>query len=90
MHRLPYLRSTVLCGLFIVMPAMLHAQTGKAEDTRKLERALDYFSGQKYHEALLLLAALDRQYALNPRFKAYLGMCYYHEWEYDKACLYLD
>lgn len=90
MHRLPYLRSTVLCGLFIVMPAMLQAQTGKAEDTRKLERALDYFSGQKYHEALLLLAALDRQYTLNPRFKAYLGMCYYHEWEYDKACLYLD
>ena len=90
MHALLLARKAALCCLAMMLPAWLQAQTGKGLDTQKLERALDYFSGQKYHEALLLLAALDKQYTLNPRFKAYLGVCYYHEWEYDKACLYLD
>lgn len=59
-------------------------------DTKTLGRALDYFMGGKYHEALMLLVRLDRRYDLNPRFKAYIGVCYYHEWEYAEACRYLD
>lgn len=65
------------------------AQNG-GEDSRKLSIALDYFAGGKYHEALMLLSKLDKKYELNPRFKAYIGVCYYHEWEYEKACKYLD
>ncbi len=59
-------------------------------DTRKLEIALDYFTGGKYHEALMMFLKLDKRYNLNPRFKAYIGLCYYHEWEYPQACKFLD
>lgn len=59
-------------------------------DTKMLERALDYFASEKYHEALLLLKKLNEKYNLNPRFKAYLGVCYFHEFEYEKACQCLD
>lgn len=38
----------------------------------------------------MLLKKLDEKYNLNPRFKAYLGVCYFHEFDYEKACSYLD
>lgn len=59
-------------------------------DTRKLGIALDYFTGGKYHEALIMFLKLDKRYKLNPRFKAYIGLCYYYEWDYEQACKYLD
>lgn len=59
-------------------------------DTRRLGMALDYFAGGKYHEALALFVTLDRKYTLNPRFKAYIGLCHYYEWNYKKAAEYLD
>lgn len=62
----------------------------KHEDTERLGMALEYFSSGKYHEALLLFQKLDRDYKLNPRFRAYIGVCYYYEWEYKKAVEYLD
>ena len=52
--------------------------------------ALDYFSGGKYREALNILSRLDKKYKLNPRFKAYIGLCYYYEWNYSMACTYID
>lgn len=52
--------------------------------------ALEYFSSGKYHEALLLFQKLDKNYKLNARFRAYIGVCYYHEWDYKKAVEYLD
>lgn len=64
-----------------------HAQS---PDSQKLGMALDYFQSGKYHETLLILEQLDKQYRLNPRFRAYLGVCYYHEWDYKNACKYLD
>lgn len=60
------------------------------EDTEKLGMALEYFSSGKYHEALLLFQKLDKNYKLNARFRAYIGVCYYHEWDYKKAVEYLD
>jgi len=51
----------------------------------QLAKALDYFTSQKYHECLILLQPLDRQYRLNPRYRAYLGVCLYYEWEYAEA-----
>lgn len=52
--------------------------------------ALEYFQSGKYHEALLILQKLDKQYRLNPRFRAYLGVCYYYEWDYKQASAILD
>ena len=72
-----------------VEPLYLKAQQ-KTEDSSKLGKAIDYFAGGKFHEALMLLADIDKKYELNPRFKGYLGVCYYHEWDYGKACQYLD
>ncbi|MBQ6658590.1 MAG: hypothetical protein IJM70_04615, partial [Prevotella sp.] len=56
----------------------------------RLGRALEYFTSGKYHECMLILSDLDEHYELNSRFRAFLGVCYYHEWEYEKACSYLD
>lgn len=65
-------------------------QTDRTEDAQSLGKALAYFTSGKYHEALLLLQPLDRKYNLNPRYRAYIGVCYYYEWNYAKACEYLD
>ena len=78
---------TLLLTLFLALP--VSAQQ-KHADTEKLGMALEYFASGKYHEALLLFQRLDKAYKLNARFRAYIGLCYYHEWEYDKACQYLD
>lgn len=76
----------------IVVTVALPAFTQKSsrQDTQKLGMALDYLAAGKYHEALVIFAKLDRKYKLNHRFKAYMGVCYYYEWEYAEACKYLD
>ncbi len=71
------------------------AQTGgspteTASDKERLAIAIDYFQGGKYHEAKLLLQPLDKQYRLNPRFRAYLAVCHYYDWEYAEAAEILD
>ena len=64
--------------------------TQKSAESEQLGRAIEYFSSGKYHEALLIFQKLDKEYDLNPRFKAYIGVCYYYEWDYEKATTYLD
>ena len=64
-------------------------QQSKKADTEQLGKALDYFTSKKYHECLLILQELDKHYRLNPRYKAYLGVCYYYEWDYKNAVKYL-
>lgn len=82
----------LLILIFSLLTLQSHYAVGQSNksDSKILERALDYFAGEKYHEALLLLRKLDEKYNLNPRFKAYLGVCYFHEFDYEKACSYLD
>lgn len=63
---------------------------GKQADTEALGRALEYFQSQKYHEALLIFQRLDQSYKLNARYKAYIGLCYYYDWDYKKATEYFD
>lgn len=75
--------------LVFLLCTSLHAQQ-KKQDVEQLGRALEYFTSQKYHECLMLMQDLDKHYRLNPRYKAYLGVCYYYEWDYDNACKYLD
>nr|WP_276719764.1 tetratricopeptide repeat protein [Prevotella pallens] len=55
-----------------------------------LDKAVAYFNSEKYHEALLIFQQLDKRYKLNDRFRAYIGLCYYNEWEYKSATKYLD
>lgn len=62
----------------------------KNQDVEQLGKALEYFTSQKYHECLLILQDLGKHYRLNPRYKAYLGVCYYYEWDYKNAVKSLD
>lgn len=77
----------VLLMITLLASPAARAQTSGSE---RLGMAIDYFQSAKYHEALLILQQLDRQYNLNPRIRAYLGVCYYYEWQYEQACKYLD
>ncbi len=85
--------AAALCALILaaMQPHHATAQTAaQMPDREQLQIALDYFASGKYSEALSLLVKLDKKYSLNPRFKAYIGLCYYHQWEYDKACASID
>lgn len=65
------------------------AQT-TVSDVDKLGMAMEYFQSGKYHEALLLFLPLDKKHKLNLRFKAFIALCYYYEWDYEKAVKYFD
>lgn len=62
----------------------------RKEDAEQLARALDYFASEKFHECLVLLQPLNRRYKLNPRYRAYLAVCLYYEWEYAEAIRLFD
>lgn len=59
-------------------------------DSEELGKALDYFQGGKFHEALVILARLDSTYRLNPRFRAYTGLCFYYEDDFKNTTRLLD
>lgn len=79
-------------GLMLMGPISLFAAEPqqRKEDAELLGKALDYFTSQKFHECLGILEGLDKKYRLNPRYKAYLGVCYYYEWDYEHAVKCLD
>lgn len=79
-------KSLIVVGC-LLLSAHLQAQP---RDSERLGMALDYYCSGKYYEALVIFERLDRQYQLNPRFHAYMGMCYYHEHLYDLSCKYFD
>lgn len=80
----------------LVFALLLSFRTAMAQtasdmpDKEQLTIALDYFGSGKYSEALRLLSKLDKKYELNPRFKAYMGVCYFYEWNYEMTCKYID
>ena len=71
-------------------PSFQEKKGDKKADAEQLARALDYFSSEKFHECLILLQPLNRRYKLNPRYRAYLAVCLYYEWEYDEAVKLFD
>lgn len=86
-------RTSLLYTLLYIVALTVNGQginRKTSPDAEKLGRALEYFIGGKYHESLLLFTQLDESYELNPRFHAYMGVCYYHEMDYNKACQFLD
>jgi 2-amino-4-hydroxy-6-hydroxymethyldihydropteridine diphosphokinase len=83
------LRTATACMLLMltatfVMPQQAMAQT-KKQDTELLGKAVDYYNGGKYHESILAFERLQKRYRLNPRFQAYLGICYFKERQYKEA-----
>lgn len=71
-----------------MVPGLCRAQRSQA--SRDLSIALEYFQGGKFHEALVLLSRLDSAYNLNPRFRAYTGLCYYYDNDFTNAARLLD
>lgn len=79
-----------VCLTLLLLHLSTASAVGQTRDSERLGMALEYFTSAKYHEALLIFERLDKQYKLNDRFHAYMGVCYFHEWEYAKACQYLE
>lgn len=71
-------------------PSFQEEKSDRKADAEQLARALDYFSSEKFHECLILLQPLTKRYKLNPRYRAYLAVCLYYEWEYDEAVKLFD
>lgn len=79
-----------LCLNLLILSAVSVFPQNKEADTEALSRALEYFQSEKYHEALLIFQRLDASYKLNARYKAYIALCYYHDWDFKKATEYFD
>ena len=77
---------TILTTIVLSLPFMAQEPL----DRDRLGMAIEYFQSGKYHEALLIFEKLDKEYTLNARYQAFMGICYYHEWLYEEACQYLD
>lgn len=80
--------SLLTAVLSVACPFAALAQ--QSEGSERLGMALEYFQTGKYHEALIIFQKLDKQYKLNPRFRAYIGLCYYYEWNYKKSVEYFE
>lgn len=89
-HRLQKVGLFMLTSCTIMLLVGFTNPSTKVSDKDSLGMALDYFQSGKYHEAILLFGKLDKSYRLNPRFKAYMGVCYFYEKDYDKACKSFD
>ena len=78
--------------LLIILPTCILAQSKRQQNNDKelLAKAIDYYQGSKYHEALLFFEQLNNRYVLNPRFKAYMAVCYYHDNDFKKTSETLD
>mgnify|MGYP002515923801 CR=1 FL=1 len=78
-------------AILAILPMAGNARAwAQPSDGERLGMAIDYFQDGKYHEAMLILQDLDSRYKLNPRFQAYLGVCFYYEWDYKQANECLD
>ena len=75
--------------IFLVL-STLSSVNAQERESEKLGKAIEYFGGQKYHEALILFEGLAKKYRLNPRFYAYMGVCYFKEQDYRHASEMLD
>ena len=74
----------LLCMLTAMRPVSLQPEN-RPSDSELLGKAIDYFQSGKFHEALLLFEKLDQKYKLNPRFRAFIGVCYFYDWNDEKT-----
>lgn len=84
-------RLTICIAILLGLTLTARCHTEHLDTDRdKLNKAIEYFQSGKYHESLLLFEKLDDKYQLNIRFRAYKGVCYYYDLEYEKAAITLD
>lgn len=76
--------------LILLTTLSIQPSLSQSKDTDKLGMAIEYFQSGKYSEALNLFTKLEKNHNLNPRFKAYIGVCYYYDWNYEQATEYLS
>lgn len=76
--------------LILLTTLSIQPSLSQSKDTDKLGMAIEYFQSGKYSEALNLFTKLEKNHNLNPRFKAYIGVCYYYDWKYEQATEYLS
>lgn len=76
--------------LLTTMLSMRPVADENVSDSELLGKAIDYFQSGKFHEALLIFDKLDRRYKLNPRFRAFIAVCHYYDWNDEQTCEYLD
>ena len=75
----------ILAGSTALLLTGFAVPSNDTNDKDRLGMALEYFQSRKYHEALLLFEKLNKNYKLNPRFKAYMGVCYFYDNDYQNA-----
>ena len=85
-HNLQKAGVALLTGGIVMLLSGFARPASEISDKDRLGMALEYFQSGKYHEAILLFGKLDKGYRLNPRFKAYMGVCYFYETDYTNAC----
>ncbi|MDY5183954.1 MAG: hypothetical protein SPK35_09705 [Prevotella sp.] len=83
------MRFRIAAIILILFTTVMPGRT-QEKDSDQLGMAIEYFQSGKYHEALNIFCKLETRHELNPRFKAYMGVCFYYEWDYANACAYLD
>lgn len=84
------MKRIIFLYIALVISSGACAQKRKSPESEALGKAIEYFTSGKYHEALIIFSRLDKKYDLNPRFKAYIGVCCYYEWDYENACKYIN
>ena len=79
-----------LLSIIVLLSSTYQACNAQITARERLGMAIEYFQSGKYHESLLIFERLDKEYELDIRYKAYIGVCQYYEYDYKKACFYLD
>lgn len=64
--------------------------SNQLDSKEQLSRAIEYFQSGKYHEALLLFNILSKEYTLNYRFQAYIGVCNFYDRNYEQTIAIFD
>lgn len=85
-----YCQALKKATLLIFLAFSTLSAEAQMRESEKLGKAIEYFGGEKYHEALILFEGLSKKYSLNPRFYAYMGVCYFKEQDYTHAAEVLD
>lgn len=91
----PYIKKLLryLLTFFVILSFACTTATAQTKqknpDSELLGKAVEYFQGGKYHECILAFEKLQKNYKLNPRFMAYLGLSYFKVSQYKEAAEYL-
>ena len=71
-----------LLSIIVLLSSTYQACNAQITARERLGMAIEYFQSGKYHESLLIFERLDKEYELDIRYKAYIGVCRYYEYDY--------